>query len=355
MPVLNAVSLFLRSILKMKSAPLKPALKLKNLVMKNLVALLASASMMLPIATVASPLTIGYGDYPGYTAWQVAIEKGWFKEEGVDVKFVWFDYSASLDAFATGKIDAVGLANGDALILGATGAHNVMYLVTDYSNGNDMVIAKKGINSLKDLKGKKVAVEVGVVDHLLLITALEKAGMSESDVILVNAKTNELPKVLASKDIAAIAVWQPSAGQALKEVPGSHVLYTSAEKPGLLYDAVTVNPNSLMSRKADWAKVMKVWYRVVDYINNPATQADAVKIMATRVSLTPQEYLPLLKGTKLLSLPEAKKAMQKTADFSSLYGSSKNADQFNLKNGLYKESQNVDKYINSTFTTQMKP
>jgi len=49
-------------------------------------------------------------------AWQVAIEKGWFKEAGVDVKFKWFDYSASLDAFSAGKLDAVLMTNGDALV-----------------------------------------------------------------------------------------------------------------------------------------------------------------------------------------------------------------------------------------------
>jgi NitT/TauT family transport system substrate-binding protein len=44
----------------------------------------------------AAPLTIGYSDWPGWVAWQVAIDKGWFKEAGVDVTFQWFDYSASM-------------------------------------------------------------------------------------------------------------------------------------------------------------------------------------------------------------------------------------------------------------------
>lgn len=46
-------------------------------------------------AQAAPPLKIGYSDWPGWVAWQVAIDKGWFKEAGVDVKFEWFDYSAS--------------------------------------------------------------------------------------------------------------------------------------------------------------------------------------------------------------------------------------------------------------------
>ena len=46
----------------------------------------------------AEPLTVGYSDWPGWVAWQVAIDKGWFKEAGIDVKFQWFDYSASMEA-----------------------------------------------------------------------------------------------------------------------------------------------------------------------------------------------------------------------------------------------------------------
>ena len=38
-------------------------------------------------ASAAEPLKIGYSDWPGWVAWQVAIDKGWLKEAGVDVTF----------------------------------------------------------------------------------------------------------------------------------------------------------------------------------------------------------------------------------------------------------------------------
>jgi len=118
----------------------------------------------LATAQAAAPLKIGYSDWPGWVAWQVAIDKGWFKEAGVDADFVWFDYSASMDAFSAGKNDAVLMTNGDTLVTGAGGARSTMIMITDYSNGNDMIVAKPGIKSLKELKGKKVSVEVGLVE-----------------------------------------------------------------------------------------------------------------------------------------------------------------------------------------------
>src|SRR5262245_7002596 len=174
---------------------------------------LVSVLVLCGAATAASaqPLKIGYSDWPGWVAWEIAIEKDMFAAEGVDVQFEWFDYVASMEAFGAGQLDAVAMTNGDTLVTGSTGAQSVMILINDYSNGNDMVIARAGVNSLVDLKGKKIGVEIGFVDHLLLLNGLEKNGMSESDVELVNVPTNETPQVLASGQVDAVAAWQPNA------------------------------------------------------------------------------------------------------------------------------------------------
>ena len=297
----------------------------------------------------AEPLKIAYSDWPGYVAWQVAIDKGWFKEAGIDVKFDWFDYGASMEAFAAGKMDAVMVTNGDALVTASGGAKNVMILALDYSNGNDMIIGKPGIKSLQDLKGKKIGLETGFVEHLMLLNALEKAGMKESDVTIVNTKTNETPQALASGDLAAIAAWQPNSGQAMKLVPGAKPIYTSAKEPGLIYDVIAVNPASLSTHKDEWAKVVKIWGKVVAYVNDPKTQPDALKIMSAKVGLTPQAYKPLLKGTKLLNLAEGKAAFVNAPGFKSLYGSSKIADDFNVKYAVYKTPQDLSKAIDPLF------
>jgi NitT/TauT family transport system substrate-binding protein len=326
---------------------------MKNAFRKSLGALVGAALITLSSMASAEPLKIGYSDWPGWVAWEVAVDKGWFKEAGVDVKFVWFDYVASMDAFAAGQLDAVSMTNGDALVTGATGAKSVMILVNDYSNGNDMIIGKPGVNSLKDLKGKKVGVEVGFVDHLLLLNGLKKNGMKESDVTLVNVPTNETPQVLASGQVDAIGAWQPSSGSALQLVPGSKTIYSSADEPGLIYDLLCVSPSSLAEHRDEWKKVMKVWYRVVDYIKDPKTHDDAVKIMAARVGLKPEAYQKFIDGTRILTLDEAKKHFQKGDSFTSIYGSSKISDDFNVANKVYQKPQDIDSYIDPSLTNEM--
>ena len=301
-------------------------------------------------SSAAEPLKIGYSDWPGWVAWQVAIDKDWFKEAGLDVKFEWFDYSASMDAYTAGKIDGVLMTNGDALVTGAGGAKSQMILITDYSNGNDMILAKPGIKSLADLKGKKVAVEIGLVDHLLLRSGMQKAGLKAGDIQMVNTKTNEIPQVLASDDISAAGVWEPIAGQARKAVPGAKAIYSSADAPGLIYDVLAANPASVKAHREQWQKLVQLWGKVVAYINDPKTQADAVKIMAARSGVSSAEYLPLLKGTRLLTLEEGKKAYVKATGYQSLYGSTEVANTFNWYNKAYTVGQKVDSYIDPSLT-----
>lgn len=293
----------------------------------------------------APALKIAYSDWPGWVAWDIAIEKGWFKEAGVNVDFQWFEYVASMDAFAAGQVDAVAVASPDALYTGATGAKNIAILLNDYSDGNDMVVAGPGIENMADLEGKKVGVEIGFVSHLLLLKGLESVGLTESDVELVNTPTHQTPQTLASGDVDAIVAWQPNSGQALKAVPGSKSVYSSADAKGLIYDLLVVTPESLNERKEDWTKVIEVWYRVVDFLKDEANTEEALEIMSARVNLSPEEYAPIVKGTYFLTAEESKKVLEKSAGFDSLYGSLKISDDFLVDYEVYSESQDIDSYV----------
>ncbi|MEM7394228.1 MAG: ABC transporter substrate-binding protein [Verrucomicrobiota bacterium] len=220
-----------------------------------------------------------------------------------------------------------------------------MILINDYSNGNDMVVARPGIASIKDLKGKTIGVEIGFVGHLLLLKALEKNGMTEKDVKLVNVATDETPQTLASGDVDAIVAWQPNSGKALEAVAGSKAIFSSADVPGLIYDVLAVAPKSYVTRKKDWAKVLKAWYMAVDYIKDPATTDDAVRIMSSRVEISPESYKPFLAGTYILKKEEALARGAKGEGFDSLYGSSKISDDFNVRYKVYDEPQKMKSYI----------
>src|SRR3954454_18122192 len=116
-------------------------MKLKLLITSILIGLAISAGVQ------AAPLKIGYSDWPGYTVLEVAKQKDWFKDAGLDVELVWFDYLPSLDAFTANKIDAVCVVGTDALVTGATGGKSKIIALLDYSEGSDMIVGAPGINS----------------------------------------------------------------------------------------------------------------------------------------------------------------------------------------------------------------
>jgi NitT/TauT family transport system substrate-binding protein len=205
-----------------------------------------------------------------------------------------------------------------------------------------MIVGRPGIGSIKELKGKKVGVEVGFVDHLLLLEALKSVGLKEADVEIVNEKTNATPALLAAGSVDAIAAWQPNSGQALERVRGARALFTSADVPGLIYDLLYVNPKSLAERRSDWQRVVNVWFEVVDYIKSPSTRQEAVRIMSERVGLPAAQYATLLEGTFLLDRPGNIQHFEDGPTLTSVYGSSRIVDGFNIANHIYKDPSLVE-------------
>ena len=311
--------------------------------------ILAWALVVLASNSAEAKIKVGYSDWPGWVAWEIGVQKGWFEEAGVDVEFVWFEYVPSMDAFAAGQIDAVCMTNGDALVTGATGKRSKAILINDYSNGNDMVVARPGIRKVDQLKGQKVGVELGFVGHLLLLKALEANGMKEGDVELVNMPTHETPQALASKGVDAIVAWQPNSGEALKMVTGSRSVYSSADSPGIIYDLLYVSNESLSKNAKDWQKVTEVWFRIADYIRDENNREDVLKIMSARVGLSPEEYAPFMKGTYIMDLAENIAALEDMDGLKSVYGSSRIVDEFNVVNQVYDGSENIESYLEPKF------
>jgi NitT/TauT family transport system substrate-binding protein len=304
-------------------------------------------------AKAGSALKIAYSDWPGWVAWDIGVQKGWFKEEGVAVDFVWFEYVPSMEAFSGGKVDAVAMTNGDALVTGSSGSPSVGIIINDYSNGNDMVVGKPGVTSVAQLKGKKVGVEVGFVSHLLLMNALASAKMTDKDIQIVNVPTDQTPQTLKSGVVDAIVAWQPNSGQALKELPGSKAIFTSANVPGVIYDELCVSPKSLTERREDWKKVTKVWMRIADFIKDPKNLDEAATIMGARVGLSPEEYKKLMAGTAFLDLAGNQKHFAKGTTLESVYHSSEVVDKFQVDNGVYKASVKYEDYLDPSLVEEL--
>jgi NitT/TauT family transport system substrate-binding protein len=211
-----------------------------------------------------------------------------------------------------------------------------------------MIVAKPGVKGMAGLKGKRIGVELGMLSHLLLSKALETAPLSETDVTLVNVATEEAPQALKSGAVDAIAAWQPFGGQALHELPGASVVFSSKNTPGLIFDLLCVNPRSLAERRADWTKVVEVWFKIAAFINDPANVDEAAQIMGARIGLAADDYKWLMQGTFFLGLEGNLKAWKQSEGTGSVYGSSKVVDSFYTRNNMYKAPVKYSEYFDGS-------
>jgi NitT/TauT family transport system substrate-binding protein len=115
---------------------------------------------------------------------------------------------------------------------------------------------------------------------------------------------------------------------------------------------LAVSPKSLAERRADWVKIAKVWDKVAKFVNDEKNLDEAAKIMSARVGLKPDEYKAIMKGTHIMDLTEGKKHWAKADGLTSIYGSNKIVDEFNVKNTVCKAPEKVDEYLDPSVTDE---
>jgi NitT/TauT family transport system substrate-binding protein len=253
-------------------------------------------------AAAGPAIRLGFSAWPGWFPWQVAEEKGLFAKHGVKVKLTYFEsYTDSLNALASGNLDANSQTLNDTVSSVAGGAKQTVVLTNDNSTGNDQIIVGPGINSLADLKGKKVGAEQGTVDHYLLLLALKKAGLSAGDVDFQPLETGAAAAAFASGRLDAVGAFAPFTTQALAR-SGAKAITTSADFPGAIPDHLVVNSDVVTGRPGDVQKLVDTWFDTLAFIK--ASPGEAVPIMAKKAGVSVSDYQTYDKGTRIFSLDD---------------------------------------------------
>jgi NitT/TauT family transport system substrate-binding protein len=247
----------------------------------------------------SGPVTLGFSAWPGWFPWQVAQEQGLFAKNGVTVQLKYFDsYTDSLNALASGSIDANSQTLNDTLSSVAGGAKERIVLVNDNSTGNDQIIARPGIGSIAELRGRTVAAEQGTVDHYLLLLALERAGLSEKDIKFRPLLTDAAAAAFVAGKVDAVGVFAPFTSTALGRA-GSKALTTSRDFPGAIPDHL-VTTRTLVDKQPDTVqKLVQTWYDTLAWIKAHPEQAR--QIMAKRAGVSPAEYASYDAGTTIFT------------------------------------------------------
>ena len=178
------------------------------IIILGLLAVTALGALQITAKTpVTKSVTIAMTYIPNvqFAPWYVAAEKGFFKAEGMDVKF---DYRMDIDALplvASGQMD-FAIAGGDQVIMARSKEIPVVYLATLYAKFPPTIISlsKSGIQKPQDLKGKKVGLPLYGTNLLAAKAVLYKSGLSENDVQLIDVGYTQIPSLTSGKVDAVV-------------------------------------------------------------------------------------------------------------------------------------------------------
>lgn len=305
-----------------------------------------AASALFVAAPAHAEVKVGVSDWPGWVAWYVAEQKGFFKKHGADVKLVWFaNYTDSISALSAGQLDANSQTWSDTMGPLAKGIPIKTILVNDNSAGNDALVAGPKIKRFADLKGKTIALEEFSVSHFVLVNALAKNGMKVSDVKIVNLAAGDAAAAFMSGRVDAAVVWNPWIHQIESSGKGK-ALFTSKDLPGLIPDLLVAQEKAIKSKRKDLVGMIKAWFDTVAFIQSKPDEAAA--IMSKIVSLKPEEYKVFLPGTRFFDAKLNQEAMGPATQPLSLLGVAPTVVRFLTDNKLIEGTPDVSKGIDAS-------
>jgi NitT/TauT family transport system substrate-binding protein len=298
-------------------------------------------------------IRLGFSNWPGWMPWQVSDNAKLFKSEKAKLLPVWYDeYLKGIGALVAGQLDGNSQTLIDTVLSVAEGSDEVVVLVNDNSTGNDKIIAKAGINSLNDLKGKVISVEKGTVDHYLLLLALKKVGLSANDVTIKFMGTETAAEEFVNGKVDATAVFAPFTNTALKKA-GSKEIASSKDFPGAIADVLSFRREFVDKNPELVQAVVNNWFDTLAYIK--ANPAKANEIMAKQSGSSVAEYVDFSKGTKIFDHAENLKAFQPGKDQTSLISSAEDLKKTLVNVGLTKKTPDLSKLFDDRFVKAYVP
>lgn len=202
----------------------------------------------------------------------IAIEKGFFEEEGIDAKEVWFDAAQPIAVATTsGDVD-VGATGITASLYNMVAGGEELLIVADkgreqagYSSTAILVPNDSDVESVDQLEGKRIGItQTGSTYHYMAGRVLEEYGLSVDDVELV--PLNSIPGLmesLESKQVDAVLLNEPNISVAVEEGYGKEITQIGDE---IEYQTSGIFFSKAFAENEDAAKrFLKAYIRAVNY------------------------------------------------------------------------------------------
>jgi NitT/TauT family transport system substrate-binding protein len=307
-------------------------------------------------AAAVPEFVVGWSVYAGFAPYPYLERNGiltkWANKYGIRVKLRRFDYAASVEAFAAKNLDACAMANMEALDMAAAGGVDTTVLYAgDYSNGNDVILVRRG-STLKDVPKSKILLVEKTVSEYFLERALAIQGLerpAHGHLRLINTSDSDIAGAfLSDASIPTVVTWKPMASQ-LAATKGIQAVFDSSQIPGEIVDLMAVRTEVLNRPDGSGQKFAKAltgaWYEALELMsgNSPkrdqalsemaAATGDSVASLKEQLSTTYMFYTAKSE-IEFITAPSTKAKMNLVRDFCfrrGLLAVAKSADEIGVQ------------------------
>jgi NitT/TauT family transport system substrate-binding protein len=241
-------------------------------------------------------LRIGAILWPGYEPLYLAAKLGYYDKHPIKI----IDYLSNTDAmlaFRNNNLEAGAFTLDETLQILSDGIDVDIILITDISNGGDVILANEDIHNVTDLKGKPVAVEKGAVGSFVLKRALELNNMSFNDIQIVSINALEQASSFEKGDIVAAVSFDPSRTQLIKA--GKKEIFNSTLIPNEIVDVLVVRRDYSQQYPETIQHLVNSWFRALQY--QEANPVKSSEYSLNRFDTTSSDYIASLKLLKFAS------------------------------------------------------
>ena len=250
-------------------------------------------------------VSIGTQPWIGYGPFWIADEQGFDTDHGVDIRLVNFSTDQDLESgFASGKFQAANNANNTMIRLADLGLDFKMVLMEDFSLEADAVVScDPEIQSVDDVEGAKVAFEEFSVSDVLFRYALGQTEVDFDSIDYTPIPASDAGTAAVAGRVDVAVTYEPYLQAAVQEGENCEVIYTAAERPGLISDGLAVNTEFAEEDPEAVVGVLRAWGDAIDYYNENTEEAQA--IIAENVGEKPDALEASFEGVQLFDLQES--------------------------------------------------
>lgn len=271
--------------------------------MLNRLGLAVALAVVISAGANAEPIRVGLDVWLGYGPLWVADKEGYFEKHGVDVelKIIRLDKGMRA-ALSNGDIDVAASPTNGLILEVNRGIDQKAFLILDTSLQADAILSGSDLDKITGLRGKSIAYETGTTSDLLLGYALRANGMSFADIEAVPMAASEAGSALTDGRVEAAVTYEPYMSATLAKNDTIKVIYSAADKPGLISDVLAAAPDWIMAHPEEVRGIIRAWDDAVKFIHE--SPGEGLRIMANAIERPIEEIRPAFAGLRLYTVED---------------------------------------------------